>query len=872
MNEDNKPLNPPSWVMRFLQTICPNYLIEEIEGDLIQKFNRDIKIFGGRKAKRRLVWNAIRFFRPGIVFRNTGSINLNALHMLSNYFTVAYRVMLRSKAFSLLNISGLSLGITGAMLLFIWIDHEMSYDQFHVAKERIYKAWNNQTENGHIRTWDLTPRVLAPTLMQEIPGLESAISYGAYQASYLFTVGETKILKSSGVFTDPEFLTMFSFPLIKGDPAKALDNPNEIVLTESFARELFKGKEPLGEVVTIEESGNRFEFIVNGILKDLPPNTDFHFDYLISWQFLESVGQKDTYWGNNSVSTFVKVLPGQDISQLNQKVRDIAKNHAEEGSKVEIFLYPLTRMHLYGGFENGIPSGGRIEIIRMLGILGFCLIAIACINFINLSTARAQRRFKEVGIRKVNGAYRVSLIIQFLCESVLIAFCAAVVSLGIVFLVLPSFNQLVQQQLTLHVQDISFWIKGVAFILLIGIIAGSYPAFVLSSFHPVRILKGVPGRSGNRNVFRQLLVVFQFGFAVTLIVSVIVISKQIGFVQDRDAGYAKDNLIYHQMTGEIAKNFQAYKNELLSSGIATSVTKTSSPITDRWSNTDGMNWKGKDPQENPLIERFYVDDNISTTVGLTILEGRDMNLEKYPSDSTAVLLNETAVKLMGFENPVGEIIEDNDIEWHVIGVVRDFILTSPLNKIPPMTVQGAKKDMFDVIHIRLNDNNTLQSNMKGMSTLFSKFNSAYPFTYHFVDQVYERKFSNLRTTLKITGLFGGMTIVIACLGLLGLSTFMIESRVKEIGIRKILGGSITSIIKLLCMDSLKPILLAIGLFSPMAWFSMNWWLQSFDYRISLGLSVFIIAAVAMIVIALITILAQTFTAARANPVNNLRSE
>lgn len=862
----------PNWTIKFLRTICPDHLIEEIEGDLIQKFNCDLKNFGENRAQRKLLWSVIRFFRPGIILRNKFSTDLNQGYMFANYFKVALRVMLRNKSFAVISIAGLALGITGAILLFLWIEKEFSYDQFHADKERIYEAWNRELANGEINCWSTTPRILAPTLVKEYAAVESAISYGAYRPSHLFTAGETRLLKTSGVFTDASFLTMFSFPLIKGEPSKALSNPNSIVITESFAKQLFGDKEPFGAAITIGESGQIFPFTVTGILKDLPSTTEFHFDYLISWQFLESLGEKDTYWGNNSVLTFIKLRRGEDVNHFNEIIKDIAKKHSKEESSIEVFLYPLTKLRLYSKFENGVQAGGRIEDIRMVGILGICLIAIACINFINLSTARAQKRSKEVGIRKVTGAHRHSLIMQFLCESVLIALGAGIISIVIVFLSLPSFSVLIQQSLSLNFQSVSFWSMAFAFIVFIGVLAGGYPAFYLSSFHPMRILKGAPITSTHSGRLRQLLVVLQFGFAVIMIVNVIVTAKQVRYVQTREAGYAKDHLIYQPITGDLKKNYQAYKNELLSLGVATSVTKTSAPITERWSNTSGISWNGKDPLNKTIIERINVDEDILTTAGLTLLEGRDMDIESYPSDSTAVLLNEAAVKLMGFEQPVGEIIIDNEIEWRVIGVVKDFVLTSPYQKIVPIVLLGGKRKMFGTIHIRLNSNHPVLPTMEAISTLSSKYNPAYPFEYHFVDEEYQRKFSSLKSTLTLTTVFGSIAIFIACLGLLGLSTFMIESRVKEIGIRKVMGGSVTNIIKLLSVDSLKPILVAITIFTPLAWWANMSWLQTFDYRITLNIWIFLLAGLSILTISLLTISLQIFVAASVNPVKSLRAE
>jgi ABC-type antimicrobial peptide transport system permease subunit len=509
----------------------------------------------------------------------------------------------------------------------------------------------------------------------------------------------------------------------------------------------------------------------------------------------------------------------------------------------------------------------------MLAILGICLLVIACINFINLSTARAQRRAREVAVRKVSGAYRRSLVFQFLSESFLITLCAGLISLIVVYVALPFFNILVKQELTIDFYDMSFWIGISALLITVGILAGSYPALYLSSFQPIGILKGATISSSGKNTLRSMLVVFQFGFAIVMIVSTIVVHKQIEFVQHREIGYAKDNLVYHSLTGDLGKNYTAYRNELLQSGAATSVTKTSSPITQRLSSTSGIRWEGKDQQNKINFERFYVDENISTTAGFKIVQGRDMDLQKFTSDSSAVILNETAVKVMGFKNPIGEIIKDNDREYHVVGVIKDFVLTSPYQQVEPMVLLGSKTQWaFNTIHIKLNPANTTKDNISRLSNIFSKYNPEYPFEYHFVDVEYERKFSDMKSTLTITTLFTSIAIFIACLGLLGLSTYMAESRIKEIGIRKVLGGSVISITKLLSTSSIKPILIAIVLFSPMAWFAMNWWLSNYAYRVSVDLWIFLVAAFSILSIAVITISAQTIRAAMTNPVESLRSE
>lgn len=858
---------------RLLRVFCPEHLYEEIEGDLLQKYERDLKKFSAQRSKRRLLWNTIRFFRPGILLRNKPSIRLTTLDMLANYFKVAFRVMLRNKSYSFINLFSLALGITAFAFLFLWIQNEFTYDQFHTDKDRLYKVFNRVQANNNINSWDVTARVLAPTLKEEYTAVESAISYTAWGEQHLFIEGDKRIIKTTGAYADVDILTMFSFPLLKGDPKTAFKEPQSIVITESFAHELFGDKEAFGEQINIGESGESFSLTVTGVMKDLPSNTDFHFEYIIPYTLVEMISGKETRWGINSVYTFVKLKEGVDVISFNTEVKNIVKKHNKDAKDQEVFLYPLTDMRLYSRFENGVPSGGRIEIIRMLGILGICLLAIACINFINLSTARAQRRAKEVAIRKVTGAFRDSLIAQFLCESILLALAAGVLSLGAVYAGLPAFNQLIGENLSLQFSNLNFWLGGFGLILIVGILAGSYPALYLSGFKPVKILKGTSLSESGKSILRSTLVVFQFGIAITLIVSVFVVQKQITYVQDRESGYEKENLVYQYFTGSLKKNFEAYRNDLLELGAAESITKTSTTITDRWSNSDGITWEGKNPDDRTLFERIYVDNHFATTAGLTVVRGRDMDLEKFTSDSTAVVLNEAAAKAMGFEDPIGQLIKDNGIEWHVIGVVRDFILTSPFSKVEPVILFGCVRSWpFSVAHIKLNSKNPTQENIRIMAELSKKYNPDYPFEYEFVDVAYARKFANLEATRSITLIATFLTIAIAGLGLLGLSTFMVEVRVKEIGIRKVMGGSIFSITRMLTWSALKPILIAILIFSPQAWFAMNWWLSSYPYRISIGFVTIPLAALSIIFLAVLITSSQTIRAAKANPVNSLRNE
>jgi ABC-type antimicrobial peptide transport system permease subunit len=859
------------WSLRWFRFICPPQMIEEIEGDLLQQYGLDIRRYSKRKARRKLAWRAISYFRPGILLRHKLTIQLLSFYMVANYFKISSRVMLRNKAYSLINILGLSTGIAGALLLFLWIHKETTFDDFHINKDHLYQAWNRTSIEGTVQCWNKTPRILAPTLVQDYSGIQNATSFADYDAAYLFTAGDKKLMKNAGTFVDDSFLSMFTFPMLKGDPAKAFADPSSIVITENFAQELFEGREALGETVTLRDGDYVFPFKITGILKDLPDNTQFHFQYLIPFKFLESLGEKDEHWDNNSVSTFVQLKEGVDVSTINKLIRDVAIKHSSQESKTEVFLYPLDKLRLYSRFENGSPVGGRIEIIRLLGILAICLLVIACINFINLSTARAQRRAKEVGIRKVTGAYRLSIITQFLCESVLVALIAGIFSLAVVYLVLPMFSTLIEQPLTLQLNNIYFWGIVLIFFVVLGIMAGSYPAFYLSSFHPVKVIKSTTGLFQNRSAFRKTLVIFQFSFAITLVIAAIVVRDQIEYAQQRNAGYSRDGLIYQYITGDLNKNYTAYKNELLQSGTALSVTKTFSPVTEIWSNTWALEWEGKDPESKIVIDRFNADEGIAKTAGLKVVRGRDMDLSNYPTDSSAVVLNEAAVNVMGFDDPIGKIIKDGDREWHVIGVVKDFVLQSPFQHVRPMVILGANA-WFNVIHIKLNPNKSMQENLSALEKLYAKYNPDFPFDYTFVDEAYNAKFNDQKKTKTITLLFTALAIFISCLGLLGLSTYLMEVRIKEIGIRKVLGASVTQVARMLSKDLLKHIMIGIAIGMPIGWWAMTQWLMTFDYRTPLKFEVFLLAAVVMIALAWITIIVQTVRAARSNPADTLKNE
>ncbi len=786
--------------------------------------------------------------------------------MIWNYLKLTWRNLYKNKAFSVINIVGLAIGMASAMLILLWIQNEVSYDQFHEKKDRIYEAWNRSEFSGKLQSWNTTPKVLARTLEKDFPEVEMAVR-ADWQRSVLAVVGE-KRLKIKGNIVDSMFLNMFSFPLVKGNIDQALKAPYSIVVTETLAKKLFGEDEPMGKNILIDNKDN---FTVTGVIKDLPNNTRFKFEALVPWAYLRKLGEDDQNWGNNSTRTYVLLKQNASVQSINQKLKTFKKRYDPDEPNWQMFLYPSSRWRLYSSFEKEVETGGLIEFVRMFAIIAAFILLIACINFMNLSTARSEKRAKEVGIRKVVGANRQSLISQFLGESIVIAIISGLVALLIVQLSLPAFNTLTDKQLTIESQNPVFWLLFAGFILLTGIIAGSYPAFYLSSFMPVKVLKGTFQKTKALVTPRKILVTLQFTFAIVLIICTIIVKEQIDHARNRDTGYVKNNLLYHFLTGDIEKNYPLIKNELLSSGAVTSVTKTSAPITEGWSDSWGFQWEGKDPNDKTDFDRYCADEGLIKTTGLQMLKGRDFDLRSYPTDSTGMIINESAAKVMGFKDPIGKIVKDNGIDWHIVGVIKDFILQSPYNPTKPMIIEGAK-GWFNVVHFKLNEKNATARNIDKIEAILKKYNPSNPVELNFVDEQYEAKFKSEQRTGTLAALFAGLTIFISCLGLFGLAAYMAETRTKEIGVRKVLGASVTGIATLLSKEFIKLVLVSFVIAAPIAWFAMHQWLAKYPYRVSIQWWIFLVTVIIAIGIAIITVSFHAVRAAMSNPVKSLRTE
>ncbi|MBX2925849.1 MAG: ABC transporter permease [Chitinophagaceae bacterium] len=785
--------------------------------------------------------------------------------MFKNYIKIAFRNLLRNKGFSTINIAGLAVGMASAILILMWIYNEISYDKFHANRDYLYEVWNRGVFDEKLQCWNSTPKILGPTLKEEYPEI---VNIARQESRWFVTKAGEKKISTQALITDPAFLSMFSFPLVQGDPRKALENVYSIVVTEKMAKKMFGTEDPMNKIITIDQD----HFTVTGVLKDLPLNTDFQFEYILPWAYMKKTGADDDYWGNNSIRTFVQLVAHANAASVNEKIKNTTIKHSNGAEEQEIFLHPIGKWHLYSNFENGEIVGGRIAIVRLFGVIAAFILLIACINFMNLSTARSEKRAKEVGIRKVAGANKGLLISQFMGESVMIAFIAGLLALLFVQLSLPSFNTLLGKAFEVPYANLYFWLTFILFIVFTGMIAGSYPAFFLSSFQPVAVLKGTFKKAHAAVNPRRILVVLQFTFAIVLIVSTLMVAQQIRYAQNRDIGYNREQIVYHWVTGDLTKNFPSLKNELISSGIASSVVRATGPLTANWSDTWGIQWQGKDPNDKTDFDRFTQDQGLVKMAGLKLVEGRDMDLVQFPTDSTAMIINESAAKAMKFKNPVGQIVIDDNVAYHIIGVIKDFVLSSPYEPTKPMIIEGCKNYFFNIINMKLTDRYSTAESLQQIEKLFKKYNPHYPFEYHFVDEDHSLKFRDTQRVATLTALFAGLTVFISCLGLFGLAAYMAENRIKEIGVRKVLGASVFNIAALLSREFLVLVLIAIVIASPIAWYAVYRWLQGYSYRIGMQWWVFGLAGGMAIFVSLITVSFQAVKAALANPVKSLRTE
>ncbi len=792
--------------------------------------------------------------------------------MFKNYFKTAWRNLLNNKALSFINIFGLAIGMTFALLIGLWIQKEISFDKFHANKDRIALVMKNTFFNNERNTQEPTPLPLYDELKNNYPEVKRA-SRSTWTDIHNLVVGDNKFSKS-GRFVDPDFLYMFSFPIIKGNIATALNDPNSIILTESFATALFGTDNPIGKTVKMD---NQSDFKVTALVKDPPVNSTIRFDFLAPYQFVinysEWIKSNKSDWTNNFLMNLVELKEGASMADFSKKIGPLNVQKDKNLKNMTLFLHPLKDWHLRNNFKNWVNAGGKIEYVWLFGIIGIFVLLIACINFMNLSTARSGKRAKEVGIRKVVGSRRGNLIFQFLGESLLTALFAFLLSVAFIPLLLPYLNDLGFENIRFNLDNTLLLIGGALVCILTGLIAGSYPAFYLSSFAPIKVLKGITRQGKKPVTFRKVLVVSQFTISIGLIMSTIIVFQQIKHARSRDIGYKPENMLVFTATTDLVNNFDVLKNELLKNGSVEAVAKASQPMTALYNQWSDFSWDGKNPADDIALDAILAEWDFEKTVGLEFVQGRPF-LRDHPTDSNAVILNEAALKTIGYKDPVGKTMKIGDRVLNIVGITKNIVLTDPYKAVSPLAIlfNGSKTDNVNTILLRLKPTADLEKTLAAIQPVFSKYNPSLPFEFSFADEEFGKKFLMENQVGKLSSIFAALAIFISCLGLFGLSMFMAEARVKEIGIRKVLGAPVSNLWALLSKEFVWLVLVAVIIASPLAFWLMKDWLNKYEYRIDIRWWVFAIAGLLAFVTALVTVSIQALKAAMANPIKSLRTE
>ena len=787
--------------------------------------------------------------------------------MIKNYIKTAWRNLVKNKTFSLINISGLALGMTCSLIIMLWLKDEMQKDRFHQNDKRLFRVMENQAYSGDISTFNSTPGILAENVVKDIPEIQMASQF-LWESEPVFTVGNN-IDKEKGRFAQKDFLSMFSFKLAKGNPVTALAKPDGIVLSKKLADKYFKGQDPMGKMIRID---NKENVSVTGVLEEIPEASSLKFDFLMNFDMWLKQNDWAKEWGNNGPRCFVMLAPNVSVDKVNAKLKNYIKTKNKD-SNVELFLQNYGESYLYSNWEGGKLLGGRIDYVRIFSIVAIIILLIACINFMNLATARSLKRAREIGVRKVVGAGKRQLIGQFIGESLFVSFLAICLSILLVALLLPSFNLLTEKQLSLDFGHFSFWLILLGLLLVTGLIAGSYPALFMSSLKPITVLKGTLKFKSGATYFRQGLVVFQFALSIILILGMIVIYRQIDYIHNKNLGFAREDLLYIPLEGELGKNLMTFKQELLRQPGIQYVTSAGSSPLEIGSSTGGVRWPGKDTTKLILFANNPVTYDYIKTMGITLVAGRDFG-QDYGMDTVNYLINEASARKIGYKDPVGKELTMWGDKGTIIGLMKDFHHNSLHVPIEPLIIRLHKKswgDYWGNVIIRTKAGQSKQA-IASMEKIWKQFNPGFPFKYYFTDEEIARNYKAEYTVSKLSRYFAFLAIFISCLGLFGLVTFTAEQRTKEIGIRKVLGASVTGIIQMLSRDFLKLVLIAAIIAFPVAWWAMHRWLADFAYRVDIGWWVFIVAGVAAMLIALLTISFQAIKAAIANPVSSLRSE
>ena len=868
---------PPRWADWLLETCLSPRLLEDVQGDLHEVFYKRMDEVGVAKARREFGWAVLHylspyFFKPIRRPIESGYPSPFLLNpdMLRNYFKIAWRNIAYNKSFSAINILGLALGMACSLIILLWIQDEFSVDAYHANGPQLYNVMERQFFDGKVEASPGTPALLADELKKEFPEIAYAAGL-SWEEERTFSVGD-KLNKEKGRAAGVDWFKMYSIPLLAGTAETALNAPTNIAISRKLAENYFGSPQAaMGKSIRLS---NKDDYQVSAVY-DIPTNNSVTYDYLLTWKDLLSHNEWLKEWGTNVSETRIQLVVDRngvsaDPARLEAKMKSFLRsrnpNMAKSGSDVQLFLQPYQEAYLYSNFKNGYQDGGRIEYIRLFGIVAVFILLIACINFMNLATARSVKRAREVGVRKVVGAGRNWLIGQFIGEAMVLTSLALLIALGLVWLLLPVFNSLTDKHITFQFTDATFWLTVIGLTLVTGLIAGSYPALFLSSLNPIRVLKGTIRFGSGARLFRQGLVVFQFTLSMLLIIGTIIVYRQINFIQTKNLGFDREGMLYVSSEGELGPKYDTFKEELLRMPGIQSVTKMDGTPTNGFGSTGNVQWPGKNPRTTIQFQFSKVDYDFTKTLNVKV-SGRDFSKE-FGADSTNFLINETAARRIGYKEPIGKPLTMWGKTGTIVGVIADYHQSSMHTAIEPFI---AKLGDGQIIIVRIQPGQTKQA-LASLETLARQMNPKFPFRYRFADEAFQTLYRSETVIGTLANYFAFLAIFISCLGLFGLAAFMAEQRTKEIGVRKVLGASVTSVVALLSQDFLKLVLVAIVISSPIAWYAMSQWLQGYVYRINMDWWIFAVAGLLAIGIALLTISFQSIKAALMNPVKSLRSE
>lgn len=788
--------------------------------------------------------------------------------MIKNYIKTTLRSLMKNRSYSFLNITGLAIGIACASLIFLWVEDELTFNHNFAKRDVLYKIYENQTYEGKVSTFFATPGPMAKAIKTEIPGIRNVARMTGDGSKQLFVLGD-KSITEAGNYADPEIFSMLELPFVKGSSGNAFKQLHSVVINETMAKKFFGDADPIGKALKVN---NEQDYVVTGVFKDLPKNSTYQFQWLAP---LENIDHKQpwmTVWGANWVRTLVELEPNANLAAINRQLSHYIASKTKPDNTTVCFLFAMNNWNLHNSFTDGKMNGGRIQYVKLFSFIAWIILLIACINFMNLSTARSEQRAKEVGVRKVMGAGKGKLIGQFIGEAVIMSFISVLLAIGIIYAALPSFNTLVQKELAVNILEPLHLIYLVLIGTVTGLLAGSYPAFYLSSFNPITVLKNIRIKSSAGSGFiRQSLVVIQFSISIILIIGTVIIYQQIQHVKNRNLGYNKDNLVYIYLQGNQSDHFSTVYNDLKQSGVVEDAALSDNISLEIGSNTDNYTWEGKDASKNPLISWQNVSPKFISTMGMKLVAGHDFNVNSA-TDSLNVIINETFAKQMGNEGRVSGIIRDGGKKaFQIIGILKDYLYNDMYGSTAPLLLYNHPSGT-GVMSIRFKSGINIQSALTKASAIVKADCPGYPFEYQFIDDDFNKLFKNETLTGTLSGVFSGLAIFISCLGLFGLAAYTAERRIKEIGIRKVLGASVSGLAGLLSKDFLQLVGIACLIAFPVAFWALHKWLQNYQYRVDINWWVFVLAGVLAMLIALTTVSFQAIKAALTNPVKSLRSE